>query len=161
MSRLVVLLLAVIVEGCGASPPANTRVEAGPEQAWPEQAQAILGPGGHGRRTEAPDVEPASYPLPDCRLGPPSVSQPSRTVRIETTPSGALVQYRARCLGRTPVTIEMPRDETWNVRLSLPDHLPREQLVSPTDEEVSVVLVPRERSRRGSDCVVPCDWRPQ
>ena len=85
------------------------------------------------------------------RTGPPVAAGASvghawtgttRSVRVVSRPAGAKIHRGDEYLGTTPVTVDLPADATWMLRLSSPGFAAREVALRADREAYRIVLAP-------------------
>ena len=100
---------------------------------------------------EDPIVEPVEDPIREPVEDPveePTVDEvaPARTVRLESTPTGAeVLDARGVLIGNTPMTIERPREGRVSYRIQRRGYHPREIAVDPTGAETMRLSLRRVR----------------
>lgn len=92
----------------------------------------------------APREAPAVEPPPPTVQSPAPEPQEAPGVQVTSVPLGATVFRNNAPLGKTPLTVSIPEDETWEVYLSKPNHRTRKVRLKPDQPKVEVPLEPIE-----------------
>ena len=141
------LALVVPIDELIAAHPPPAQARTSPPATPAPSPRAITPPRPVAPIAPAPPVAP---PVVAPAPAPTPAPVPAQITTLNTDPPGARVRHEGVDLGDTPITLPIPVGETWQIEVSLRNHVTRTVLVAAGQPQLTLHLEPEQLEPRGA-----------